>query len=215
MRKLPTTSEIPAKTSRNVVMKEIASRRSPPASSAARAGHRLEARRQRGGDGVAQLGLADPVLGGDPHVGVDVTAVEEQLLGGALLEDRHRRSVERATLREVRDADERRPQDRLGSGGHEVHLLTELVPGGLGGPPVQRHLAGTVGLLTRDDLQPFDPVPGGCVVKVAAEAGGALPADDLAVLPDDVDPERRDVAVGTGGALDLREVVDDRGRNGA
>ena len=71
----PTTSAMPAKISRKVVRKQIASSRS-----LARlvgglvAGDRLVAGGQQRGDLVAQLGLGDAVLGGHPDVGEGVLA---------------------------------------------------------------------------------------------------------------------------------------------
>ena len=56
------------------------------------------------------------------------------------------------------------------------------------------------------------PCPAGASFQLIAEAGGAGAADQLAVLVDDEDADRADVAVDAGGAVDRLEVGDQAGR---
>ncbi len=159
------------------------------------AGHRLVPVGKYVGHPVAQVFLRDAVLRGHPDVGERVVAVEEQLLGRAGVEDRERRAVERPALPEVGDADQCRLEPRGAAGGQDGDPVAHVVAGLLGGAGVQCHLVAAVRLGALDDAEPLQPVPGGRGGPVGTEGGRAERADHLALGADDVDAERRDVAV--------------------
>ena len=61
--------------------------------------------------------------------------------------------------------------------------VADLVAGLLGGALVEHHLVGPVRLLALDDREPLEPVAGGRVGPVAAEAGGPKPLTTLPSVP--------------------------------
>ena len=101
------------------------------------AGDGLDVVRQPLGDVVAQLRLADAVVGRHPDVGEGVLALEEEVLRRRRVEGDEGRAVERAALGEVEDADQLRRQQRLVGGGDDVHLLADEVARPLGGLGVE------------------------------------------------------------------------------
>ncbi len=230
MRKAPTTSEMPAKISRNVVRNEIALSRSEADSSAASSP--VTASRPSGqdaGHGVAQVLLGDAVGGGHPHVVVGVAAVEEEVLGGRGVERREGGAVERAAAGEPGDAHQRGRQPRgcgrrapgrpapgrPGRGrGDDRDPVAHGVPGPLGGALVEHHLVGAVRRVALDDRQSLEAVAGRCVGPVAADRRRAEPADHLAVGADDEDAHRADVAVDARRTRHLPQPVEQAGRDG-
>ena len=175
------------------------------------AGDGLDVVRQPVGHGVAQLRLADAVVSRHPDVGEGVLALEEEVLRRRRVEGGEGRAVERATLGEVEDADQLRRQQRLVGGGDDVHLLADEVARPLGGLGVEDDLVGAVRRPARGQRETRQTVTGRSVGVVPADGRRTLAADDLVVLVDDVDAERRDVAVDPGRSRHALQVVDHRG----
>ena len=169
---------------------------------------------QRLGHRVAQLLLADPGLGGDPHVVELVVAAEEQLLRGRRVEDGERGSRERATVGEVEDRDQGGVDLVLAAGGHDADLVTDLVAGLLRRTLVESHLAGHLRGAAVDDLADLLATLTWGVVPAEAEPGRAHAAHDLAVRADDEDALGTHVAVGPSGSRHLRQLVDEGRRDG-
>ena len=150
IRKAPTTSEMPAKISRNVVRNEIASTSWLADSSAALSP--VTASSPSGScpaTASRELLLGDAVLGGHPDVGVDVPAVLEELLRGGGVEDGHRRAAEGAALAVAGQPDHRLVEHGLAGGGDDAGGVAHGVARLLGGGLVEHHLVGALGRAAR------------------------------------------------------------------
>ena len=98
-------------------------------------------------------------------------------------------------------------EHRLAGRRDDRDLLADVVAALLGGLLVEHDLVRPVGWLAVEEREPRDPVTGGCVAVADAVRRGAEAADDLAVLADDEDPDRLDVAVGARRAGHLRQLL--------
>jgi hypothetical protein len=126
----PTNRAMPAKTSRKMLMKLSLVDAGGGLLGHRRPGHGLEAGRQLGLDRLGQVLGAGAVPGGYPGVAVRVLPAEEELLGGAGVEERQG-GPDRAAL-ELGDAHEARRDDRLRAARDELDRVADLVAGASG-----------------------------------------------------------------------------------
>ena len=211
IRKPPTTSEMPAKISRKVRRKLIASSRSEAASSAA----------------------LSPVTASYPSGSASWTSSRSwvcetpsavtQMSENSSLPPRNRlwavavsKAAYVAPLSDPPSGKSGMPTQLRGDQGlvrrgDDVHLVAEVVARALGGLGVEHHLVRPVRGVALGQREPGEPVARRGVGVVAPDRRRALAADDLVVLVDDVDAEGADPAVDPGGVRDVvLELLDHR-----